>query len=114
MSFLISIPAPPSANNLFANSWRGGRHKTRAYRAWCQSAGWHVKLQKPEKVSGKYKLFLTLPKIRGDASNRLKAVEDLLVSLGLIDDDRHCVSVTAIIDPEIKGHAVISVEGVAA
>lgn len=110
--FLISIPEPPSCNNLFANSASGGRHKTRAYREWCNLAGWEVKAQKPQKVSGKYKLFLTLPKIRGDASNRLKAVEDLLVSLGLVDDDRHCVSVTAVIDPAIQGHAVISVEGV--
>jgi Holliday junction resolvase RusA-like endonuclease len=110
--FLISLPTPPSTNNLYSNRKAGGRHKTRAYRQWCNDAGWEVKSQHPAPVHGKYKFFLTVPKIRGDVSNRVKAAEDLLVSLGLIDDDRHCVLVTAAIDEELNGHAVISVEGV--
>jgi Holliday junction resolvase RusA-like endonuclease len=112
--FLISMPIPPSVNNLFANGKKGrGRFKTSQYKAWITEAGLQVKSQHPLPVHGKYKLFLTLPKIRGDCSNRVKAAEDLLVSLGLIDDDRHCVLVTAAIDEELKGHATISVEGVA-
>lgn len=112
--FLVSLPVPPSVNNLFANKRSGGRYKTKEYRAWIQEAGWTVNLQKPAPVHGKYKFFLTLPKIKGDASNRIKAAEDLLVSLGLVDDDRHCVDVQAIVSEELRDYAVISVEGVAA
>lgn len=111
MSFLISIPVPPSSNNLFANG-RRGRFKTAEYKSWIDEAGWTVKAQKPTPVKGPYKLFITVPKIRGDLGNREKAVSDLLVSLGLIDDDRHAVAINLLVAPELNGHAVVSVEEV--
>jgi Holliday junction resolvase RusA-like endonuclease len=115
--FLITLPTPPSVNNLYSNRKAGGRHKTRAYRQWCDDAGWEVKSQKPISVLGKYKFFLTLPKLpaRADLDNRCKAALDLMVSLRLVQDDSsaYCVGVTVAIDEELKGHATISVEGVA-
>ena len=100
--FSISIPTPPSVNNLFANSKRGGRHKTRAYRAWTQEAGWIAKGQKPEPVLGEYTYCLTLPKIpsSSDPDNRVKAALDLLVSLKLVEGDsiKFCQGGTVMID----------------
>lgn len=114
--FLISLPMPPSVNGLYANSKHGGRHKTREYRNWIKNAGWEIKLQKPISILGKYKFFLTLPKMpkNADPDNRLKASLDLLVSLKLVQDDssQYCVGSTVAIDEELPGYAVISVEGV--
>ena len=113
MSFLISIPVPPSCNNLFANRRDGrGRYKTKRYREWITEAGWMAKSQRPQRVAGKYKFFLSLPPIRGDASNRVKAAEDLIVSLGLVDDDRHCVNAQVAICDDLNGHAIVAVEAV--
>jgi len=114
--FLVSLPVPPSVNGLYANRKSGGRHKTRAYRQWCNDAGWEIKSQKPISVLGKYKFFLTLPKLpaNSDPDNRCKAALDLLVALKLVQDDSsaYCVGVNVAIDEELPGHATISVEGV--
>lgn len=112
MSFICSIPVPPSANNLFANG-KHGRYRTKQYLAWINEAGFLVKAQKPAPVRGKYKFFLTVPKIRGDVDNRIKAASDLIVSLRLVDDDRHCIHTQAVIDDELIGHAIVAVEGIA-
>lgn len=114
--FLISIPIPPSVNAMYANRKGGagrGRYKTEAYKAWIDEAGWVVNPQRPAPVRGKFKFFLKLPKIRGDVDNRIKACLDLLVSLKLVDDDRHCIHAQAVIDDERKGFAIVAVEGVA-
>lgn len=112
MAFLISIPVPPSVNQMYGNrQGRGrGRYKTKAYKDWIEAAGWQIKAQRVTPVDSKYRMFLSLPKIRGDADNRLKGVSDLLVALGLTPDDRHCVEFRALIVPELKDCAVVSVE----
>lgn len=112
--FLISIPVPPSVNQMFANNpKRGrGRFKTKVYKDWLKHAGAELMLQKPEPVRGKYRFYLTLPKIRGDGSNRIKAAEDFLVAHKLVDDDRFCVDGHWTIDEELAGYATIAVEAV--
>lgn len=95
MTISLYIPIPPSLNNSTANR-RGGRRSTERYKAWKEAAGWEIKLQKPEPVIGPYRLTLFLPwTMAGDISNRIKAAEDLLVSLGVTPDDRHAVWVCA-------------------
>lgn len=87
--FVLDLPVPPSANNLFPGKAR--RFKSTAYKAWLESAGWDVKAARPRPVTGPYSLDVLLPiNLRGDVSNRIKAVEDLLVTHGLTPDDRHC------------------------
>lgn len=86
---VVEIPVPPSANNLFLNTPGHGRVRTKAYRQWTRLAGWRVKEQRPGRIVGPYRLHLRLPNAtRGDVDNRLKATLDLLVSLGVVDDDR--------------------------
>lgn len=109
MTVVLSIPVPPSSNNLYGNKRsksgkRSGRYKTRAYENWIDRAGWEVVSQRTnvDRVSGPYRLLLELPRIRGDADNRMKAASDLMVSLGIVDDDRHCLECRVTIDRGTK------------
>lgn len=85
----ITIPYPPSANSL----WRavGGRNiKSEPYRSWLRTAGWLVQGQRPDKVSGPYRMRLEAQrpdKRRRDLGNLEKPVSDLLVACGVIRDD---------------------------
>lgn len=84
-------PFPPSTNHLFANVAGRGRIKSEAYRTWINAAGWDVAKARPGKISGHINLKLTFCESKrrsnSDLSNRIKAVEDLLVRHGVIDDD---------------------------
>ena len=92
----IDLPVPISLNNAYANrkTGRGGRYPTKAHKAWKDAAGWELVAAKPGKISGPYCLTLLLAQtIRGDISNRIKLVEDLLVEHGITPDDRCAQSV---------------------
>lgn len=80
----IEVPAPPSTNQIYS----GRRFKTEAYKAWIRSAAWTVKLQSPTSMPpGRLRVLIEAPLgARRDIEN-LKAVSDLLVSLGIIADD---------------------------
>ena len=91
----VTIPVPPSANALFANRTRGsGRVKTREYKAWLEDAGYHVRLAwaaqgKPEIENHPMQLMISAGIGRHrDLSNCCKAIEDLLVSVLPVPDDR--------------------------
>lgn len=91
----LRLPVPPSVNSLYANVPGVGRITSRRYKQWQKEAGWQILIQKPTRVYGPYTLSITLPrKMRGDISNRVKAVEDVLVELSVTPDDRFCESVT--------------------
>lgn len=110
MSFLISIPVPPSTNKLYGVGRGGRRYLTEGYRRWRNNAGLMIRSQKPEPVTGPYKLFLSVPKTRKDADNMLKPTLDLLVAMKLTPDDRHCRHCEAAVLPEMKDYATVSVE----
>lgn len=89
-----TLPLPPSTNELFANA-RRGRVKTATYRAWCEEAAYHLRrawsaLGKPEIAAQPMRLHieLGLTDRRRDASNCIKAIEDLLVATLPVPDDR--------------------------
>ena len=92
----FTCPIAPSVNNLFVN--RGGQLATRAkgsgrvkgadYRRWLHDAGWTIKLQKPPPVAGLVAILIEAPlHRRRDLDNALKPCLDLIVKLGLIEDD---------------------------
>jgi len=92
----LTLPPPPSANNLFANKARG-RYRTKRYMTWRRAAGWCLKQQKQRPIQGPVDVVIMLaaslrvckngrPK-NVDLDNRAKAVLDLLVTHGLIDGD---------------------------
>jgi len=84
-----TLPYPPTTNHLFATAG-AKRVKSRAYRAWIDAAGCEIMAQGRQRVHGPVTLAIALrrpDKRKRDLSNAIKAVEDLIVSMGVIDDD---------------------------
>jgi crossover junction endodeoxyribonuclease RusA len=93
----LSLPYPPTTNNLYAN-WAKGRHRTPKYEAWLKEAGWSLAAQHPGCIDGGYHLFITAerPDRRArDIDNLIKPVSDLLKKQGVITDDSQAASVCA-------------------
>jgi hypothetical protein len=90
MKTLISIAhMPPSTNNLFVNVRGRGRVKSERYRTWLSAAGWDMKRYHNQKWTEPVYLTIRLGKLRAnaDVSNRIKAIEDLLVLHQIIPGD---------------------------
>lgn len=92
---MITLPFPPSTNAL----WRAvnGRNIMSApYRKWKALALGELLIQRPAKVSGPYRMTVvaTRPDRRiRDLSNTLKALEDVLVTAGVVRDDSDAQSI---------------------
>lgn len=93
MIVTIILPLPPSTNHLFRNATSGRRPKTAEYRAWIKEAGWRLLQQRPIKIKGPVELEFWFAEPKDgrtmDLSNRLKAVEDLLVTHRVIEADHN-------------------------
>lgn len=114
MSITVTLPTPPPANKI----WRPGKRRDgkpaffarQPYVDWQRAAGWEVKVQaKGARITGRYTCEITVP-MRGDVDGRTKAILDLLASIGLTPDDKHCVSVTARKEPGRKDCLVVIAE----
>jgi crossover junction endodeoxyribonuclease RusA len=102
----IDLPKPPSVNALFFNAPGRGRVKTKEYRAWIEAAGWVLLSQKPSRVTGPVALeYLLEDAGRIDLGNYEKPITDLLVSQGIIEDDKRSVvrRINLSWSPEITG-----------
>lgn len=90
MTVTVTIPMPPSTNNLFIGTAKG-RVRSPKYREWADAAGWELKRQRPLKTAGKVSLKLEIEEPtsgrRQDLDNRAKSTLDLLVAHGLIESD---------------------------
>lgn len=94
----LDLPVPPSVNAAYGNrrnikgQKRGrGRFKTKVYEKWLIQADASYMLQKRglPKIAGKLIVEIKLPAtVKGDASNRIKVLEDYLVSRKITGDDR--------------------------
>lgn len=87
----LVVPMPPSTNSLFRNVPGRGRALTSTYRKWIEEAGWQLASQPKWSFPGDVILTITVgPRKAGaDASNYIKAPEDLLVRHGIIIDDSY-------------------------
>ena len=87
---VITLPFPPSLNNMFINS-KYGRFRSQKYDSWIQEAGNEILRQRPSKVAGPVCLSFEFQegrdKRKRDISNLIKAPEDLLVKHGIIEAD---------------------------
>ena len=107
----INLPRPPSVNGLYASNWKTKRRfKSKKYAEWLVEAELAIQQQKPEPIMGFVHVEITVgkpTKRKEDISNRIKAVEDLLVSCGLIEDDSFIVCVMAMWNTGIKDCEVL-------
>lgn len=86
----LTLPGlPPSTNNLFANIPGRGRVKTSAYTRWLNQCGLILRAQCKTRMAERCDITIALEDCHplADASNYLKATEDLLVKLGILEDD---------------------------
>lgn len=88
----FDLPLPPGVNNLFPTvlTDKGPKRiKSKAYRAWATEAGWMVPPAAKGKVPGHFRATLVFdrPKRATDLDGRIKAVFDLLTTMGVIVDD---------------------------
>ena len=88
--FSLTLPIPPSLNSTTKNI-RSRRAPTKIAVDWRRAAALHIADADVEPIcDGKYVTLLLLPTaMHGDADNRVKIVNDLLVTLKLVPDDRH-------------------------
>lgn len=97
---VLNLPLPPSTNKLYANVPGKGRVRTREYKRWSIAALNYSWLSKPQGgfpfFDGAFEMQITLPlKMRGDITNRIKAVEDWLKKpAGIVADDKHTHTAT--------------------
>lgn len=114
MSFRLELPLPPSLNACYRNVPGKGRVKTGALKHWQSDAHGYYLIAKNNitPVADPYKLTIHIPQnMRGDGDNRIKAVSDLLVSLKLTLDDRHCQEFRVVRSPDMREHfCLIEVE----
>jgi crossover junction endodeoxyribonuclease RusA len=112
---VLTLPFPPSTNNLFRNAGKR-RIKTDRYTRWITEAGWWLSFHNVPRLSGPYALALTLhPPTRAarDLDNFVKAVSDLLVAHEVIDGDhlaRRIVLEWSDIPPAKPGSVTITLE----
>lgn len=92
----LECRAPPSANACFRNAAGKGRVKTKVYTDWITAAGWEIAVQNPGCVSGPYHLQISIRRasLRRDLDNFCKPISDLLVTMGIVDDDRFAESLS--------------------
>lgn len=115
----VTLPLPPSTNNLFFNLKTGGRAKTQVYKDWqriakselaaayamCGSPKWH------EKQPMRLKLRVGANYTR-DLSNCVKPVEDALCAFLPVPDDRYNDHVEIVRDKTIEGFVRVRLEPV--
>lgn len=92
----LSLPAPPSVNSAFRNTSRG-RALTQKAVDWKGHAGWVLRQQRPRHVSGEVAVIVNVERnsMNADIDNKVKLLLDLIVSHGVIEDDRNVVAIAA-------------------
>ena len=100
----LNIDAPPSVNAAYANVPGKGRVKTRAYREWKERAAWQVEAQRPGRIEGAYRIKIAVRRasLRRDLGNFEKLISDLLVSCGVLDDDKHAEKIELSLSDSVR------------
>ena len=107
------VSVPPSANNLFFTTRRGGRAKSAGYKAWlAANAGACGRLARPAALPCRVRLTVEGPvPFSRDLDNMVKPVLDCVVLSGsLPDDNRACVSAVEVRYRPRPGGAGVRVE----
>lgn len=107
----LTMPMPPSVNNAFINRRAGGRAKSPRAKDWESHALWYVKAQRPPLLTGPVIVVFGFERtsMTADADNRLKLALDLLVTAGVLGDDRNVVGLAASWMPAANGLAHVMI-----
>jgi crossover junction endodeoxyribonuclease RusA len=87
----LSLPLPPSVNNLFVNVPGRGRAPSSHYTKWKSDAAICIMAARQKPIAGPFQATLTFDapdKRPRDLDNMAKAPLDALKRAGLIEDDR--------------------------
>lgn len=92
MRFEVTLPAPPSTNNLFVNVRGRGRVKSAEYRSWIDKAALILSATRagqPQVVATPATVLIRVGRCNParDLSNFVKPAEDLVVRCGVIPGD---------------------------
>jgi hypothetical protein len=100
LAFTLSLPMPPSVNGLYVGMGKA-RRRAPVYAAWHDEAGWRINEERaagrftPLKANCWYWTDVRLPLNHiGDSDNRLKALHDLLHTMGATPDDQWLIGGT--------------------
>lgn len=102
----LHLPFPPSVNHIWKHGAKGKGYRSPRYVSWANIAGLELNAQKPGCITGDYRIRLTLgrpDRRRRDQENFIKAVSDLLVEHGVIEDDSLAVVTTIAWSDRIEG-----------
>jgi Holliday junction resolvase RusA-like endonuclease len=86
-----------------------GRIKSPEYRDWQDAAGWRLKEQRARSIVGHvaFKLHVGLSKKRRDLDNYIKPTLDLLVLMGVIEDDSKVADIAARWDRDLAADMMV-------
>lgn len=100
----IILPLPPSVNRLWRTKPGGGVYRSPKYAEWRNAAIWQASVQiKSQKIEGPFAIrlaFVRPDKRRRDLDNLIKAAMDVIVTVGLVEDDCLCERIEAYWAPE--------------
>lgn len=110
----FDLPMPPSVNNMYA-TYNGRRIPSREFKAWkiaaADTLGSQYAAMGSPSVHKPVALSIRLGlNYRGDISNRIKAVEDLLVDTLDMPNDRYIERILIERDQSIEG-AIVTIDG---
>ena len=84
----LRVPVPPTVNHLYPTGRNGRRYKSKQYSAWLEEAGWSLKAQRPDPITGPVSVCYFIPEHpKRDLANHEKPLSDLLAEHRVIGPD---------------------------
>lgn len=107
----LTMPVPPSVNQLFRNLPGKGRVKTKVYDNWRAHAVTMIRAQKLAPVAGRVLVMFGVERmsLAADIDNRIKAMLDAIVDARVIGDDSQVTAFCAAWIPAANGLAHVKI-----
>lgn len=110
-SVTLTMPVPPSVNQLFRNLPGKGRVKTALYDNWRAHAVTAIRLQRVPAVAGRIVVLFGVERVSlaADIDNRVKAMLDAIVDAGVIANDNLVTAIAVSWLPKTNGLAHVQI-----